>query len=73
MLSSASSEILIEINEDKLSQIFSNLPSDVGNFAKNYIINLINTFKSYTVNLLEFKSVYHIDKDNKVNVLSVTD
>lgn len=67
-LASLSNEILDILDTPQLNQIFVNLPSDAGNYAKKYILELLDIFKAYTIHILDFKNVYTLDKENKVNI-----
>lgn len=54
------------IGSDDLSHIFINLPTESGEYVKNYMYKIINFFKSYKIDILDIQTIYKLDKENKV-------
>ena len=66
MITNISSFITDYIGSDQLSHIFINLPTESGEYVKNYMYKIINFFKSYKISILDIQTIYKLDKENKV-------
>jgi hypothetical protein len=56
------------IGSNQLNNIFMNLPTESGEYVKNYMYKIINFFKSYKITILDIQTIYKLDKENKVSI-----
>lgn len=63
------STIIDAINNDEITQIFSQFPLDSGDYVKTYMLRIINFFRSHRVLIKDLNNLYTVDED----VVYITD
>jgi hypothetical protein len=60
--------IIDYLNSEELSHIFINLPTQSGEYIKNYMSKIIDFFKSYKLSILDIQTIYKLDRENKISI-----
>lgn len=55
--------IIDMLNNDELTQIFSQFPLETGNYVKQYMYKIIDFFKSHRIYIKDLNNLYTLDED----------
>lgn len=55
--------IIDKLNNDELTQIFSQFPLETGNYVKQYMYKIIDFFKSHRIFIKDLNNLYTLDED----------